>query len=72
MKTTKLLIALAIALGTTAASAAPEKYNAAMSDNDAATATTTAQKWTQAGNRELQQENARTALDHQGFPQYNS
>jgi hypothetical protein len=71
MRTTKLLIAIAIALGTTAASAAPGKYNAAPSGNDAATATT-GQKWTTAGNRELQQENARTALDHQGFPQFNN
>jgi hypothetical protein len=70
MKATKLLIALAIALGTTAASDAPGKYDAAMSGNDAVTATT-GQKWTRAGNRELQQENARTALDHQGFPQFN-
>jgi hypothetical protein len=71
MKTTRLLLALAMTVAATAASAAPPKQNTAAGTSGGAFAAP-AHGWLQASDRELQQERARQSLDHQGFPQYDN
>jgi hypothetical protein len=69
MTTSKLAFALAIALAATPAFALDVDGTAATSDR-AAPAVEADPAWYQTGEFKLQAEQARTTLEHQGFPQY--